>query len=207
MPRTQPDAVTPAPRHIMQGAEASARILDAVETLFYQEGARMVGIDAVVKLAGVNKMSLYRQFGSKDELLRRYLLRRDEKFFALFEASVAQHPDDAQSALLQFFIDLQARATRPGYRGCPFVNAAAEFPDPDHAVRRQIADNKHRLLQRLIDLARQAGAKQPETLAKALAVLIEGAYTASQTYGAADAPLDALPATAQILIESYCPAQ
>lgn len=207
MSRTPPDLPSPTPRHIMQGAEASARILDAVETLFYQEGARMVGIDAVVKLAGVNKMSLYRQFGSKDELLRRYLLRRDEKFFALFEASVAQHPDNAEAALLQIFIDLQTRTTRPDYRGCPFVNAAAEFPDRDHAVRKQIADNKHRLLQRLIQLARQAGAKQPEALAKSLALLIEGAYTASQTYGAEDAPLELLPATAKILIESYCRAE
>lgn len=192
-----------APRQVTQGAVASARILDAADELFYREGSRSVGVDAVVKQAGVNKMSLYRQFSSKDELLRLYLERRDARFFNYFETSIGKHPDNARAALLQIFVDLAARTAAPGYRGCPFVNVAVEYPDPAHFARQQIAGNKHRLLLRLTELATHAGAATPDALAKALALLIEGAYAASQTYSAADALLDALPDTARALIDRH----
>src|ERR1700733_13415901 len=118
----------PGTRRITAGAVAHTRILDAAENLFYLEGARNVGIDAVVKRAGVNKMSLYRQFESKDDLLRHYLLRRDERFWAYFDASLAKHPGRPRAQLRQLFVDLAARPSTAGYRGCPFVNIAVEFP-------------------------------------------------------------------------------
>jgi len=195
----------PLPRQITHGADAAARILDAADELFYREGARNVGIDAVVKLAGMNKMSLYRQFSSKDELLRQYLLRRDDKFFGYFNASVDKHPDDARAALLQIFTDLATRTSSPTYRGCPFVNVAVEFPDPRHFARVQIADNKHRLLGRLVALAKAAGAKKPTELARSLGLLIEGAYTASQTYSAEDKLLSALPGVAKLIVDAGIP--
>ncbi|GAB3266617.1 TetR/AcrR family transcriptional regulator [Chitinimonas naiadis] len=187
-------------RTMTEGTIASARILDAAEQLFYQEGVRAVGVDAVVKQAGVNKMSLYRQFSSKDELLKQYLLRRDEKFWATFNRSTDQHPDDPAAALLQIFTDLASRTQVAGYRGCPFVNLAAEFSDPDHFVRKMIAENKQRLLERLIALATAAGVPSPLPLAQALALLIEGAYTASQTYSPGNAVLCVLPSVAQSLL-------
>src|ERR1700733_6249702 len=119
----------PGTRRITAGAVAHTRILDAAENLFYLEGARNVGIDAVIKRAGVNKMSLYRQFESKDDLLRHYLLRTDQRFWAYFDASIDKHPGAPRLQLTQFFVDLAQRASVPGYRGCPFVNVAAEFPD------------------------------------------------------------------------------
>ncbi|GAA5787470.1 TetR/AcrR family transcriptional regulator [Chitiniphilus shinanonensis] len=187
-------------RTVVDAASASARILDAAESLFYREGTRAVGVDAVVKQAGVNKMSLYRQFSSKDELLRQYLKRREAMFWGYFDGSVGQHPDDAAAALRQYFSDVTARATRDGYRGCPFVNVAAEYPEPDHFARRFVAEHKRQLLARLTALAAAAGARDPAALARALALLIEGLYTASQTYGTDSPVMAAVPQVADILV-------
>jgi AcrR family transcriptional regulator len=176
--------------------------LDAAEDLFYLEGARNVGIDAVIKRARVNKMSLYRQFESKEDLLRQYLLRRDAKFWAYFDASLAKHPGEPRAQLRQLFVDLAARTSAAGYRGCPFVNIAVEFPDRSHAARRMVADNKKRLLARLRELAKAAGADDVAFLAKALALLIEGAYAASQTHGAGSTVMAALPRAADALIDA-----
>jgi AcrR family transcriptional regulator len=184
------------------GPVAHSQILDAAENLFYLEGVRNVGIDAVIKRARVNKMSLYRQFGSKDDLLRHYLLRRDERFWAYFDASLAKHPGHPRAQLRQLFVDLAARTSAISYRGCPFVNIAVEFPDRSHIARRMVADNKARLLDRLRELAKAAGARNASFLAKALALLIEGAYAASQTYGAGSTLMTALPKAAESLVNA-----
>jgi len=189
-------------RRITSGAVAHEQILDAAENLFYLEGTRNVGIDAVVKRAGVNKMSLYRQFESKENLLRQYLLRTDTTFWAYFEASIDKHPGAPRQQLRQFFVDLAQRASAANYRGCPFVNVAAEYPDRSHVARRMVADNKARLLQRLMDLANAAGARDASSLAKSLALLIEGAYTASQTYRPDSSVMSALPKAAELLIDA-----
>ena len=188
-------------RTITAGTVAHTQILDAAENLFYREGARNVGIDEVVKRARVNKMSLYRQFESKEDLVRQYLLRRDEKFWAYVDASFDKHPGAPRKQLSQLFVDLAERASAPSYRGCPFVNVAVEYSDRSHVARRMV-DNKSRLLQRLTELAAAAGAHDASLLAKSLALLIEGAYAASQTYSPDSSVIAALPITAELLIEA-----
>jgi AcrR family transcriptional regulator len=190
------------PRAFTAGSVARTQILDAAEDLFYLEGTRNVGIDAVVKRAGVNKMSLYRQFESKEDLLQQYLLRTDRSFWAYFEASMAKHPGVPRRQLSQFFVDLAQRASAPGYRGCPFVNVAMEFPDRSHVARRMVADNKALLLQRLTELSKAAGARDALSLSKSLALLIEGAYAASQTYDPPGSVMTALPVAAELLIDA-----
>jgi AcrR family transcriptional regulator len=184
--------------------EAQELILQAVDELFYREGARAVSIDEVVKRAGVNKMSLYRQFESKEALLLHYLERSDQNFWDYFNGSVAKHPGDARKQLLQFFIDLAGRAGRPGYRGCPFVNIAAEFPERDHPARLMVVRNKEQLMARLQELAGQTGARDAQVLADGLALLIEGAYAASQTYPPGHPLLAALPQVATALLSAAC---
>jgi AcrR family transcriptional regulator len=166
------------------GSQAHEQLLAAAGELFYREGIRGVGIDAVVARAGVNKMSLYRQFESKDALAIAYLERLDAQYWQRFEACVAAHPDAPGEQLLAFVAELLKRIAAPGYRGCPFINAALEFSDPDCAVRLLTRRHKEHLLERLTQLAHGAGAQQPQQLAGGLALLIEGCYTASQTYGA-----------------------
>ncbi|BCL75862.1 hypothetical protein JHS3_15980 [Jeongeupia sp. HS-3] len=109
-------------------------------------------------------------------------------------------PDDAVAALRQLVADLTDRASKPGYRGCAFINIAVEYPDRDHFARSFVADNKRQLLQRLTALATRTGARDPVALAKGLTLLIEGAYAASQTYAPDIGLLAALPATTDILI-------
>ncbi|TYZ45845.1 TetR family transcriptional regulator [Ralstonia solanacearum] len=192
----------------ISGEAAQASLLEAARELFYQEGVRAVGVEAVVERAGVNKMSLYRQFKSKDDLVLAYLARSAENFWGYFNASMDAHPDDARAQLLQFFIDLSGRASQAGYRGCPFVNVAAEFRDPSHPARQFVERNKSQLLARLRERAAAAGAIDPDTLADDLAFLIEGAYTASQTFGAgAPRLMRSLPRTARALLAAAIPAR
>ena len=204
-------ATAPASRRVRAtqttGPEAQQHLLRAADELFYREGVRAVGVDAVVERAGVNKMSLYRQFSSKDELVMAYLERKDAQFFGYVEKSFAKHPGEPAKQLQQYFDDLAARASLEDYRGCPFVNVAVEFSDTEHAARQFVFRNKERLLARLTELATAAGADDPEMLANALALLIEGVYAASQTYRAGSGPVLAAPKAAALLIAAACGAK
>ncbi|MDE1180626.1 TetR/AcrR family transcriptional regulator [Paraburkholderia sp.] len=196
----------PRARTQTAGPQAQENLLNAASELFYREGVRAVGVDAVVERAGVNKMSLYRQFSSKDELVLGYLERKDRQFFGYVEKSFDKHPGEPAKQLLQYFDDLARRASIDDYRGCPFVNVAVEFPDASHAARVFVADNKARLMARLTELSTQAGADDPVALANALGLVIEGVYAASQTYGPGCGPILAAPKVAALLIRSACPA-
>ena len=198
-------ARTSRPRAQTAGARAHEHLLLAADELFYREGVRAVGIEAVVERAGVNKMSLYRQFSSKDDLVVAYLQRCDVRFFERLDESLAKHPGEPAKQLVQYFEDLSRRASAPGYRGCPFVNVATEFPDPSHPARRSVDSNKSRLMARLASLAKEAGAKDPAALAEELALLVEGIYAASQTYGPGCGAILAAPRMAKLLIEAACP--
>jgi AcrR family transcriptional regulator len=207
---TDHEPTTPArrerkPRTQTAGPRAQEHLLLAADELFYREGVRAVGVEAVVERAGVNKMSLYRQFSSKDDLVVAYLKRCDERFFARLEESVAKHPGEPVKQLIQYFDDLTQRASADDYRGCPFVNVATEFPDASHPARHAVADNKSRLIARLTALAEAAQAENPAALADELALLIEGIYAASQTYGPGCGPIRAAPRMARLLIGAACP--
>ncbi|MGU7783859.1 TetR/AcrR family transcriptional regulator [Burkholderia sp. PU8-34] len=191
-------------RRPIAGATAHEHLLRAAEELFYKEGVRAVGVEAVVELAGVNKMSLYRQFSSKDDLILAYLDRMDACFFERFDTSVAKHPGQPKAQLIQYFVDLAERASHKDYRGCPFVNVAAEFPDASHPARERVAQNKERLIARLVELCESAGARQPKMLADSLALVIEGIYAASQTYRHGETPIGTAPALVTQLIEAAC---
>jgi AcrR family transcriptional regulator len=170
-----------------RGAEPSARerLLAVASELFYRQGIRSVGIDEVIAEAGVAKMSLYRSFPSKDELVAAYLRERDGLYWQWWDGVVARHPDAPREQLLALLRSLARRAARPGWRGCPFTNAATEFPESDHPARRVAEANKRELRRRLRHLARDAGARDAPSLADQLVLLIEGTYSSAQTFGAA----------------------
>jgi AcrR family transcriptional regulator len=194
----------PVRRHT-DGATAHDQLVDAAADLFYREGIRAIGVDAVVARAGVNKMSLYRQFASKDELIVAYLDQMDERFRQRFETSVAKHPESPARQVEQFFEDLLARTSVDDYRGCAFVNAACELSDTAHPGRGSVSRNKQYLIGRLREIVTAAGAKEPDELADALALLIEGVYASSQTYGPGCGPMRAAPRLARQLVEAACP--
>jgi AcrR family transcriptional regulator len=163
-------------------AEVRQRILDTACTLFYQCGVRAVGVDLVVEKAGVAKTSLYRHFGTKDDLIAAFLEREDADFWATWDRIAGQHADDAAAELDAHLGWIGERVGRPNYRGCPQINVAAEFPDIDHPARKIAATHKLEMRQRLTGIARRLGVARPDELAGQLSLLINGAFVSSQIF-------------------------
>ena len=163
-------------------AEVRQRILDTACTLFYQCGVRAVGVDLVVEKAGVAKTSLYRHFGTKDDLIAAFLEREDADFWATWDRIAGQHADDPAAELDAHLGWIGERVGRPNYRGCPQINVAAEFPDIDHPARKIAAKHKLEMRQRLTGIARRLGVARPDELAGQLSLLINGAFVSSQIF-------------------------
>ncbi|GGA31224.1 TetR family transcriptional regulator [Dyella nitratireducens] len=175
--KSSPDSIPEAPRR------AADRIRDTAFDLFYREGIRAVGVEEIVSQAGVTKPSLYRAFESKDELIAAYLRDYDQRFCERFEAPGADHPDDPKAHLLAYVDRLSRRASRDGYRGCGLTNAVIEYPDHDHPAHQVAVESKQNLRERLREMCRAMGARDPDELADGLLLLIEGSYVSGQTFG------------------------
>jgi AcrR family transcriptional regulator len=190
-------ALSNAPSHV----EVRKRILDTARALFYQRGVRAVGVDLVVEKAGVAKTSLYRHFGTKDDLIAAFLEREDADFWATWDRVAGQHGDDAATELDSHLGWIGERVGRPNYRGCPQINVAAEFPDMDHPARKVAAAHKRQMRQRLKGIAERLGVARPDELAGQLSLLINGAFVSSQIFEPGEAtPL--LRRTAHALIKA-----
>lgn len=182
---------------------ARERILETAGELFYREGMRAVGIDTIIARSGVAKMSLYRNFASKDDLICAYLEDTEGKFWSWWDSVAARHPDDPRARLKALFASLGKWAAHPKFRGCPFINTTVEFRDTDHPGR-AIAERHTRAVRgRLRDVAAAAGARDPETLAEHLLLLMQGAYAGGRTLGP-EVAARAIPAAAAVLIDAAC---
>jgi AcrR family transcriptional regulator len=182
---------------------AGEKVFEVAAELFYSQSIRAVGVETIVKQAGVAKISLYRSFASKDDLIVAYLDNRNADYWRNVDRIVAKHKDDPRAQLRALIDHVADRATTPGYRGCPFINYAAEFPHADHPGHRLVDTNKRKMLRRLVGLADAIGAPRSAQLADALFLLIEGAYASSQTLGGRKGPAKALPQAAEALVESH----
>ena len=182
---------------------AGERVFEVAADLFYRESIRSVGVEMIVQQAGVSKISLYRNFKSKDDLIVAYLENRSADYWRNMDRIVAAKRDDPRAQLCALIAHVAARTTTRGYRGCPFINFAAEFPDASHPGHRIVEQNKREMRQRLVNLSKAIGAKHPTQLADALFLLIEGAYASSQTLGGRTGPAATLSAAAETLIESH----
>lgn len=179
---------TPSVRTKAQEAErpegsARDRLLTTARSLFYREGARAVGIDRVLAESGVAKMSLYRYFPSKDDLIRACLQEQDEEYWSHWDAAVAEVHGGPVARLRSLFARLAKRSAEADYRGCAFLNTAADFPDPEHPARGVIIEHKRKLYDRLLRLAEEAGARDPKALARQLVLLTNGAQATSGMLG------------------------
>jgi AcrR family transcriptional regulator len=160
-----------------------ARILAAAGELFYRHGIRAVGVDAIAEAAGTNKMTLYRHFASKDELVAEYLRQSARAADGCWERFATAHPGDPRAQLRAWLAEMAGHLAEPDERGCALANAAVELPDKDHPARRVIEEFKraHRL--RLVRLSQDAGLSEPELLADELHLLLEGARVTAQSVG------------------------
>jgi AcrR family transcriptional regulator len=179
---------------------ARERLLMAAEELFYSEGINTVGIDRIIERAGVAKASLYDCFGSKEELIRSYLSARHESRRQRITAGLERFTTPRERLLGVF--DIQSETFRANnFRGCPFVRATAEVK-PDSSVR-VVADESREWLRSLFaDLAREAGAPEPQVLADKLLLLYDGAAVAAQMDRSKDAAAGARE-VAEVLLEKH----
>lgn len=150
------------------------RIFETACELFYQQGIRSVGVDMIASEAGTNKMSFYRSFPSKDDLICEYLQKEADEFFEWWDEIVAPHKDNPRRQIEAFFEAQVQRILNEHCHGCAFMNAAVELRDTDHAVMNIIHTNKAESLKRWRKLAKDAGARTPDQLADALALIASG---------------------------------
>lgn len=162
---------------------AADRIRKTAREMFYRDGIRAVGVDAIVSEAGVTKPSLYRSFSSKDELAAAYLRDYDAEFWARFDAACEAHPVDPRAQVLEYLSGLGERAVQNGYRGCGLTNAAVEYPEAGHPARAVAVEHKVELRRRLAAMAAEMGAADPQALGDGLLLLFEGAFVSSQLFG------------------------
>lgn len=158
-------------------SEARARLLSTASQLFYAEGLHSVGIDRIIATAGVTRATLYRHFPSKDDLLVAYLTQGDETIRSRVDAARAagESPDDV---ILAVAAAIAEEIRRPGFRGCAFLNAAAEYPDPGHPVHRAVLRHRDWFLATVEDLFAATGKPDAEPAARHFVMLRDGAMAA-----------------------------
>jgi AcrR family transcriptional regulator len=157
------------------------RILAAASDLFYRHGVRAIGVEAVAEAAGTNKMTLYRHFSSKDELVAEYLRRLAAESDAIWSELERKHPGDARAQLDGWLEEMAGHLGNPDERGCALANAAIELPEKEHPARAVIEAFKKQQRERLAKLCRAAGLEQPELTADELFLLLEGARVSNQS--------------------------
>jgi AcrR family transcriptional regulator len=181
----------------MDRGTARERLLAAADELFYEEGVHTVGIDRVIERAGVAKATLYSAFGSKEELIRCYLDGRHAATRARVLAAFDRY-DDPRERMLGLYDYLAERLAEPGYRGCAFMNASAE--SPRGGVVEEVSDASRGWLRgQLVELATQAGARDPQRLAAQLALLYDGAVVVGRMDRDPSAAASARAAAAAVL--------
>ena len=161
------------------------RILATASKLFYRNGIHAVGVDLVVEESGIAKTSLYRHFGNKDALVAAFLEVEDADFWRQWNAIAGRYSESA-AAELEAYIDwMDTRLRRPGYRGCPQLNVAAELANPKHPARRVAVEHKERMRRRLAEVAARMELHDPDSVGAQLALAFDGAFM-SAPLGAGD---------------------
>ncbi len=162
---------------------ARKRIFDTASQLFYRKGIRAVGVETIAEEAKTTKMSLYRSFPSKDELVAEWLRDHDIKFWQTWDATSRKFPANPRKQLKATFTLLAKHVIDPQARGCPMANAAVELTDKDHPARKVIEAHKAKLRTRLAEMCARLGARKPRLLADQLFLLMEGAQVSTQILG------------------------
>jgi AcrR family transcriptional regulator len=182
---------------------ARDRILDTATRLFYARGLRAVGVDTIIAESGVAKATFYKHFPAKDDLIAAYLDRVDEAWTGQLHAAAESVGPAPADQLVGLFDALESACRRDGYRGCGFINAAAETTPGTAAHDRTVA-HKQKVLAWMRDLAQDAGASHPDRLARALSLVVDGALAS----GALDADPEAVEVardTARSLVRQALP--
>jgi AcrR family transcriptional regulator len=178
------------------------RLVHAAIELVYSHGFQAVGVDQVIAAAGVTKTTFYKHFESKDDLMEAAIRQRDEWEMQAWMAAVEKLAgNDPGRKLLAFFDVLDVWFTSPDFHGCQFINAAAEFPNPNDPVHRVAAEHKRKSRDYFRDLAAAAGAIEPEAFADRYTALVEGTLVLRQVHNRDDAARVIKPAVEAMLAD------
>ncbi|MGO4594874.1 TetR/AcrR family transcriptional regulator [Leifsonia sp. 2TAF2] len=179
MENTVADARTNSSGASTDGAARSTRtrILDEAAELFYAQGIRAVSADKIIERVGITKVTFYRYFRTKHSLVVAYLEQQGARERGQFDR-VLTSSNDAAEAFRVFAEAIGTASCRPGFRGCPFINAAAEYADPDSPVRKVIADHRAWYRDTFAAMLQQLGVTDPQAAAGEVMMLRDGAMVA-----------------------------
>jgi AcrR family transcriptional regulator len=182
-------------------AETREHVLEVTHELFYWRGIRATGVDLIAERAGVAPTTLYRLFESKDDLVAAYMERADRLYREWFDEAVQAGGTDPAHRVTAVFDALTEQVQPERCRGCPFLMALTEFPDPDNAAHRRAVATKAWVRMRFGELTSEISGRSPdeaENLADQLVLLMEGVYASAQALGA-DGPAQRARALAHSL--------
>lgn len=199
---------TPAATHA-EGADKAARprvrdrIFDTACELFYRHGIRAVGVDAIATEAGTNKMSFYRSFPSKDDLVVEYLREQEREYFEWWDDAVRAHEGDPRAQIEALFRHQLDVVRDEDCRGCALGNAAVEMPNGDDAVSQVVRGYKQEVRRRLRALTHALNARDSDQLGDALMLLMEGGYFTRLVFPCVNGPTSALMPAVRALIDAH----
>ncbi|MFD8169801.1 TetR/AcrR family transcriptional regulator [Streptomyces cellulosae] len=158
-------------------SEARTRLLGTATKIFYAEGIHSVGVDRIIEEAQVTRATLYRHFSGKEELVLAYLGEADQGMRAQITGALSPDasPEDDVRAVARAIAD---GIRSPGFRGCAFLNAVAEYPDPDHPVHRAVLAHREWFLETVTELLGRAGLEPADAAGRHFVMLRDGAMAA-----------------------------
>jgi AcrR family transcriptional regulator len=192
----------PSLSHRAASAPAKRRILETANTLFYNDGIHSVGVDRLISESGVTKATFYKHYGSKDRLIVEYITSQDLMIRGFIDEIIdgASTPESSIRALVDMIV---AAIEGPGFRGCPFINAAMEFTDSRHPVRQIVAEHREWYADKATELFRKIGHPLPGDAGDEFILARDGAMTGGYAGGDTIAATTALQrAVERILAES-----
>src|SRR6516162_934405 len=160
-------------------------LLAVAQRMFCESGFHAVSVDAILEEAGVARMTLYKNFGSKEDLIVATLKREDTMFRQWLASAIEARSSHPKDRILGLFHALRDRFASDGYYGCAFIRASIEYPAPAHPIHRAAQAHKEMIRSYLRGLAAEVEGADPVTLCEQVYLLFEGAITASQLHGEA----------------------
>jgi AcrR family transcriptional regulator len=179
------------------------RIFDTACELFYRHGIRAVGVDAIAGEAGTNKMSFYRSFASKDELVTEYLREQQREFWNWWNRVIAPHAGSPRRQIEALFEAHLEHVEESDCRGCALGNAAAEMSDDNDALSLLVREYKHQVRSELRKMTREMGARDSDALGDALMLLMDGSYFTRLVFPGATGPVTSLLDAVRVLIDAH----
>jgi AcrR family transcriptional regulator len=160
--------------------DARERLVTAAYELFARHGVQAVGVDAIIERSGVARQTMYRHFGSKQNLVLAFLARREEVWtYGWLAAEVRRRTDDPHERLLTIFEVFDEWFRTPEFEGCSFINVMLEHPDGQHPLHRAAAEYLANIREFLSGLATEAGIDDPEGFARRWHILMKGSIVSA----------------------------